>query len=474
MTRGRPTWDNMRAVESDVAREIEQAVQNSLAVAGVQAKVLLTGRTLTLHASGAPVEIDALYLVEQWPLLPEDLRERKAADVAGRLLDAHKAAGSEMLPSTGLGRPSGPAVAIATSGAPSAPVGASLRPSSTSSAPGAPLAPSLRPSGAPIPRFVPHVRPTGAPAAGPRKPIVLPIGLIVVGLCAAALVYLWWKGQTPSGSRTADGAATSSAPAETAEERTSRLCTAARAQVLTSGTLARIDAEVWLAELWLASSKPGADLVHSKSLADLIQNGKLTASADGDLAALREAKVEIVGDESGSPTGGDWKTLQIRFRGGYVSQFFDPAGRERMNRLANKLADVTGAELGALYGRCGHLRYHDIGAWFRGPTPAQAATSLVYTMGLFSERRLTNHDPNAPTTTADLGPLAAALGKLDKGAFESAVRDAGGTYAPGATAADPTVISFALGGPTRAARASGALATNAGIGPDAPRPAASP
>jgi serine/threonine-protein kinase len=295
-----------------------------------------------------------------------------------------------------------------------------------------------------------------------------------VGLCAAALAYLLWRGQSPSTGSAAPEKPTASAPPESADERINRLCTAARTQVLTSGTLARIDAEVWLAELWLATSKPNADLAHAKGIADLIQQGKLTAGADPDLAALREAQVEVGGEESGPHTGVDWHTLQIRFRGGYVSQFFDAGGRERMNRVANKLADVTGAEMGALYGRCGHLRYHDIGAWYRGASPAQAAASLVYTMGLFSERRLTNHDPNTPPTTDDLGPLVKALGKLEKGAFEAAVRDAGGTYAPGATAADPTVIAFALGGPTRAARASGALAVSAGMGPDAPRPAATP
>jgi serine/threonine-protein kinase len=451
----------MRAVDADndVAREIEDAVRRSLGEAGMNGRVQLTGRTLTLHASGAPVEIDALYLVEQWPLLPADLRQRKADDVAARLIDAHKATGSGTLASAGLGASQRP---LGTSGPPG-----------TSGAPHAPLGSSVRPSGAP-PRYVPSARPTGAPAPGPGKPMVVPIGVLFVGLCAAALAYLLWRGQSPSTGSAAPEKPTASAPPESADERINRLCTAARTQVLTSGTLARIDAEVWLAELWLATSKPNADLAHAKGIADLIQQGKLTASADPDLAALREAQVEVGGEESGPHTGVDWHALQIRFRGGYVSQFFDAGGRERMNRVANKLADVTGAEMGALYGRCGHLRYHDIGAWYRGASPAQAAASLVYTMGLFSERRLTNHDPNAPPTTADLGPLVKALGKLEKGAFEAAVRDAGGTYAPGATAADPTVIAFALGGPTRAARASGSLAVSAGMGPDAPRPATTP
>ena len=124
-----------------------------------------------------------------------------------------------------------------------------------------------------------------------------------------------------------------------------------------------------------------------------------------------------------------------------------------------------------LYARCAHLRYHDVGAWFRGASPSLAASALVYSMGFFSERRLTNHEPSAPPTGNDLAALVAAMAKVDKSTFETAVRGEG-TLALGAGDA-PTVVSFALGGPTRAARVAGLLATSAGRGVDSPRPAAS-
>lgn len=402
-----------------MTRDIEEAVQRALAAGGTQGTVTLTGRTMSLRDGGAPVEIDALYLIEQWPLLPDDLRQRKAADVAARLADAQRAA------KTGVPAP-----------------------------------------GATIARTSPSLRPTGKPAAGPGKPIVLPLGALVLLAAAAAVAWFWFKGTSSTGS----GAAPSStARPEAPEERRARLCEVARKQVLSTGTLAQLDAEVWLAELWLATSKPGEDMARSKALAGLVDQGKLTAAADPDLAALREAKVEIVGEESAP--GLAWRGMHVRFHGGYVSAFFDAAGREKMNRVAALLADATSAEMGALYGRCAHLRHHDIGAWFRGTTPGLAGGALVYSMGFFSERRLTNRDPSSPVTASDLAAVAAATSKLDKARVEEAVRDAGGTFAPGVGDA-PTTLVFALGGPTRAARASGLVATTAGMGVDSPRPAA--
>lgn len=406
-------------MDESLTREIEEAVQRALGAGGIQGTVNLTGRTITLRAGGAPTEIDALYLIEQWPLLPGDLRERKAADLAVRLAEAQRSARA------GVASPS------------------------TSSA--ARLA---------------SIRPTGQPARGPGRPIVVPAGALALVALLGALGWLWFKGRS---SGPAPGAS-ASAPPPTPEERTRTVCESARAQVLRTGTLAHLDAQVWLAELWLATSRPGEDLSRAKGLAGLVDQGKLTAGADPELAAIREARVEIVGEEAGP--GLSFRGMHVRFHGGYVSAFFETAGRERMNVVAGKLADATGAEVGALYARCAHLRYHDIGAWFRGSSPGLAAGALVYSMGLFSERRLTNHDPSTPATASDLAALTAAVAKVDHGKLEASVRDSGGTFAPGVGGA-PTLIVFPLGGPTRAARASGQIATHAGMGADAPRPGAS-
>lgn len=393
-------------VDSSTAHEIEQAVTRSLIAGGVNATVKISARTLTLHADGPPVEIDALFLIEQWPLLPADLRERKAADVAARLLEASRAATA--------GRPA--------------------------------------PSAAP-PRYTQSVRPTGAPAVGPRKPITIPAGLLLLLAVVGIALVVWYRSHPtpPQGS----GAASSSAPVETDEQRRVTLCEKARRNVLDKGTFLQVDAQsVWLVELWLATSKPGDDM--ARSLTALIDGEKLTAAADPDLAALKNARVELAADDAAK---GAWRGVYVRFHGGYVSTFFDtPPGREKMNGVASRLADAAGAEMASLYGRCAHLPYHDVGAWFRGSTPQNAGASLVQAMALSSERST----GRAPAAAPDLAGVASSLAKLDKAALEGAVRSTGGTYAPGAGGA-PTVITFPLFGPRLALQTSTALAKAAGL-----------
>ncbi|MEZ4308819.1 MAG: hypothetical protein R3F14_12335 [Polyangiaceae bacterium] len=413
-------------MEGNPNREIEDAVQRALVSAGVQGIVSLSGRTLSLRADGAPVDIDALYLIEQWPLLPEELRERKAGDLAMRLVEALRSAREGK-----------------------APAGA---------------APTLRAASHRPPPNLPRMR-----SAPTRRPMVLPLGTIAVVLGAALVVWIWFKdtGAPPAGS---GGTTTAPATLETRDDRDKRVCDAARQELLQRGTLPQIDAEVWVTELWLATSKPDADLARAPGLAALIDGGKLTAAADAELAALKEASVEIAPEE---PTpGASWRSLHVRFTGAYTSAFFSTEGRQKMNALAAKLADATSAEAGALYARCPHRTDRDIGAWYRGATPSLAAAAVVYSTGFFSEHRLTNRAAGSPPTAAELASLVASVEKLDRARIESAVRDAGGMFAPGAAATDPTTITFPLGGPTRAERAVKELATSAHIGPGDPRPAA--
>jgi hypothetical protein len=382
-------------VDANVSREIEEAVQRALAAAGVSGQVTLTGRTMALRSGAAPVEIDVQFLIEQWPLLPDDLRSRKAADVAARLAGANDAAAS--------GRP----------------------------------APSAAPPAGPL-RYAPPARPTGAPAKGPKKPITVPLGVLALLALTAATLWLWFRSGSPRPSPSGASSA-SSARAESDDERRARTCEDARAGMLKNGKLPTVDMQVWIAELWLLTSKPGDDM--SRPLAPLIEKGKLTARADPELAALSQAQVDIEPDRSAAAP---WRGTIVRFRGGYVSKFFEPAGREKMIIVANALADATGAEMGALYGRCEHLKSRDIGAWFRGASPAAASAALVRAMA-------------EPKAAPDLAELVARLGKVEKSALESAVKGPGGTFAPGAESA-PTVITFPLYGPTLATRASNELA----------------
>ncbi len=152
----------------------------------------------------------------------------------------------------------------------------------------------------------------------------------------------------------------------------------------------------WVAELWLAmprgaaaaevaagAGEPPALTAESVGLGALIAQGKLTAGADTDLAAITDGVVEIVPgfDAEEVRRSPSWRAITARFSGGYARAYFDPAHRARFVALGDRMADAAAAALGALYARCAHLPYHDAGAWFRGSDPAAAATALVYSSG---------------------------------------------------------------------------------------------
>lgn len=65
-----------------------------LAKVGVQGAIVLSAKTIELHPAGggAPVSIDVELIVNQWPLLPEEMRTRKANEMARRLVGAQRAA----------------------------------------------------------------------------------------------------------------------------------------------------------------------------------------------------------------------------------------------------------------------------------------------------------------------------------------------------------------------------------------------
>ncbi|WP_437665778.1 hypothetical protein [Sorangium sp. So ce1182] len=392
------------------AREIEAAVQEALGLFGTSGSVSVQGRQIALHGRGAPVAIDLEQLVEQWPLLPQDLRTRKASDIARRLAQAHRAVGS--------------------------------------------LAP-----------------PASSTSARPARHIVIPIGvvaLVIVGVLVA--VRMLRSRETP--------AALPPAPETTAGEdaaRNARTCEAARKRIYSGASMGPFELAGWVAELWLAMPRgagaaqaaaaeepPNAEAV---GLGALIAQGKLTAGADAELAAVTDGLVEIVPgfDPEEAGRSPPWRAITARFSGGYARAYFDPALRARFVALADRMADGAGAELGALYARCAHLPYHDAGAWFRGSDPAAAAAALVYSSGLFAE--LAAVDRGALTALGRAGPIDAlrnAGASLDLAGLSKLVGAHGGGIARGGAGA--VVITFPVGGPTRATSASRIVARKLQVG----------
>ncbi|WP_437681330.1 hypothetical protein [Sorangium sp. So ce131] len=393
------------------AREIEAAVQEALGLFGTSGSVRVEGRQIALHGRGAPVVIDLEQLVEQWPLLPQDLRTRKASDIARRLAQAQRTVSSMAPP---------------------------------------------------------------PPQVSPRRPprlLAIPIGAAVLALVGALLALrLLRSPETPA------------APPPAAEEtdgeaaaRNARTCEAARKRIYAGASVGPFELAGWVAELWLASPRAGdaapapagrpALTAEAVGLGAFVAQGKLTPEADAELAAMTDGLVEIVAgfDEQEAARSPGWRAVTARFSGGYARAYFDPAQRARFVALADRMADGAGAALGALYARCAHLPYHDAGAWFRGADPAAAAAALVYASGLFAESPAV--DRGALLALRGAGPLdglRAAGASLDAASLGKLVGAHGGGITKGASGA--MLVTFPVGGPTRATSASRVVARRLEVG----------
>ncbi|MGK4005553.1 hypothetical protein WMF31_23205 [Sorangium sp. So ce1036] len=395
------------------AREIEAAVQEALGLFGIPGSVRVQGRQIALQGRGAPVVIDLEQLGEQWSLLPQDLRTRKASDIARRLAQAQRTVSS--------------------------------------------LAP-----------------PAASAPLRPLRRLAIPIGVVVLVVAGALF------GARALRMRDAPAALPPS-PGETADEeaaRHARTCEAARKRIYSGASMGPFELAGWVAELWLATPRPGGAAqavagaagqetvtADAAGLGAFVAHGRLTEGADAELAAVTDGVVEIVpgfGDEEAkrSPS---WRAIIARFSGGYARAYFDSTQRARFVALADRMADAAGAEIGALYARCAHLPYHDAGAWFRGPDPAAAAAALVYASGLFAELPAVNRAALAALGGAgQLDALRGAGAALDAAGLGTLVGAHGGGITRGGAGA--VVITFPVGGPTRATSASRVVARKLQVG----------
>lgn len=421
-------------MDPEIALEIETAVRDQLSHFGASGRVVFLGRQIELHGSGPPVSIDVDPIAEQWPLLPPDLRLRKASDLARRLVQGQRADGpfaDAARPPTDGARPPSMRPSAEQGAAPAAPW------------PGVPRRPAPSP---------------GAPAGGQRF-VVIPLGGVLLAAIAGYFAYRVLR--EPEAPAPAPAASVAEPPDDPA--RVQRVCEAARKRVYSGASISALDTEGWVAELWVAGKKPAAE----GALAPLIADGRISAAADAELGALTGARVEVV---PGFPAGEEarfpgWSATTLRMSGRYMTAFLDPGLRPRLLAVAERVADATGAELGALYGRCAHLPYRELGTWFRGADASAAATALVYALGLFVEQPAVNRkalDGLGGATPLDALRAAGATGKLDAEGLATLTGAEGGSLTAGKGGA--VTLTFPLGGPTRATRASRIVARKLGVG----------
>lgn len=235
-------------------------------------------------------------------------------------------------------------------------------------------------------------------------------------------------------------------------QRQQAVCTGVRKRVTQGAGFGPYDSAGWVVEIWLGR-EDGALTPASAQLATLADAKRVPADLDAGLAAIEG---ELVVTELPVPPGATESARAggalIQLHGAYAAAYLDPVQRARFVALADRLYDSTGANLGALWGRCGELPWHDLGAWYRGSDRGAAAGAMLFMSGRYSDSGAvpaTARDGSANTLGAF---VTRARASADDRALALAIEDVGGKIAMptgrGAT------IAFPLGGYTLATRAS--------------------
>lgn len=273
--------------------------------------------------------------------------------------------------------------------------------------------------------------------------------VLVLAVAAAVLWWLWDKGFFGRPGAGESTASTSALPtAETPEQgraRTARACEAARRRIH-AGAAMGIDVAGWVVELWLARPRGktllGEDHALDRALAKLPAAVEPAGPSEAQLTASKVAELSA-------------DAIVVRLSGGYVGAFFQPRGREHLIGWSAEAASAAGAHLAAMSARCAHLRLHDVGAWYAGRGRANLFAALMIDAGL-----------HAAPPAFDAGKLAAGSGlwaalqhqsaRLDTKRWSEQLRRLGGRMVRPRAQSDTALwqLSFALGGPTRAVKAS--------------------
>ncbi|MEM1030147.1 MAG: hypothetical protein AAGN82_07350 [Myxococcota bacterium] len=377
------------------ARDIERAVGAALSRSGVGGRVVLRERMVELHAPGRDVvAIDLGDWVDQWNLLPEDIREARADRAALRLRNAARQA---------QGR------------------------SPLRDAPGG-IRPAL------------------------RKALLPGVAFGLVALVVLVLYRHQFFGATDGDPGSAastperepeEAMSSGAPPAETRAQRDARACDAGRRR-LYAGAALDLDVAGWVVELWVADS--GRALGGEKALRDAAAVGprEVDIPEGSGAAALVEASPGWLGA----------RATVIRFTDAYVGRFFASEGRDAFIAFSRRAVRETGARYAALYARCAHREVRDVGAWYYGRDQPSALATLWLAAGAYAEQpavaRARLEQGNALPRLVDAA-RAAPPPDLDakmRGEGVRVIRDPDGSVA----------FRFPLGGPTRAAGLSRTLA----------------
>lgn len=373
-------------------QEIERAFNAEFARKGWGGSIVLRGESAELHGQGTVWAIELGDWLEQWELLPPDMRNRHVQHAALRLRNC-------------------------------------------------------------LPGEQRQLNPSG----GTWENIKSVVSILAIPLTLAALVYALWdnEGSDAEAPQTAAGQAATSqaAPVLDPATRSRDVCVAARRR-LYAGASMGVDSAGWVVELWLARRSTG--IAQDAKLAEFKDHTRLAEQ----LGIGVPGKVVVV---PAKKSRSEFSQITLRLEGGFVAPFMERLGRPRFVQMMHRAADAAGAQYAALYGRCAHLKYRDIGAAFRGENIRSVAASLLFVQGPFMAP-----PAFAPTTLRGrsnaLAFLAKAQGALSKEVLREQVQRSGGRLAESAEGDSGqawTAITFGLGAPVRSQKLARALVKRA-------------
>jgi hypothetical protein len=390
--------------DAEIRREIEALVAEAVARFGMAGQVRCEAGQVVLFGHGPDVAIEIGMLVEQWDALAPDVRQRRITEIARRLVGRRRES----------------------------------------------AAPAVSGAGFRLPAWI--------------APIVI-LGLGGAGIWAA---YRWLGPKTPA---VASAAPVLSADAYEAErrERSQRVCEATRTRVMRGASVGPSDVEGWVVEIRVLRGGETPELELDPGLAAFVdrprgaRSGRFVWSGAKELVAIQGVDTTVEIADASLPPGKTPKFRGIRatFSGRYAIPYFSEEERPAFVRTAAAIAEQVGASHAALYARCGHGATYHLGAWFLGPGPAGAATSLIYFMGLHTdipqvERSVLEPAGAKADPALSLERLGDALAPLDRARLATLIGAHGGMIAGRNTG--PVTLTFPFRDSNRAARASHDLA----------------
>lgn len=381
---------------------LSDLVADALTQQGVRAVVLEKDKGLEIATRDAkPVWIDASVDLQQWEMLPLNIRQRKANLLAMRFLNIQKGRDPSQAAKSG---------------------GASFE-----------LPEWFVPIGDKLKELV------GSPRVKIGVAAVLAIGVI------AAIVVLNQKEPPPPPPPDPN-----SETAGQRKERLERACDATRAMMWRGGAWTSMPLEGWTVELWL-SRQTGDAIADHQAFKTLVQGGQVKWGEKSIFGTITDGKAEVF---AGTATGARSEAT-IVFGDGYARPFFDIDRRHEFISIAEQLVKDTKADWGAMYAHCAHLTTRDVGAWFYGRDAAKAATSILHSMGKLVGSKGSTFTP----FNRDFSGLSLAAAPLDE------PRLFGLVYQDGARTSNKEgiFITFPFTNPINAPQASKRIAGELGL-----------